>query len=311
MSQMSASERAAGATEVPVARAPYFVRKKKGISPQSIAIIVFLSMCALFFCIPLYVVVVTSFKSMDQIREGAIFALPQIWTLDAWDHAWNKACSGINCHGLKVGFWNSVMILFPSLILSIALSMVTGYALALWNVRWAGAFLFLLFICAFVPFQIIMYPLIVMTSSMKVYGTIWGVAIVHAVLAMPVLTLIFRNYYKDIPQEIMSAAVMDSGSFWKIFFEIILPMSGNILIVILILQITSIWNDYLIGVTFGGLNGQPMTVNLANLVTISTGTTNYAHNMAAALLTAIPPLVVYFVVGKLFVQGVTAGAIKG
>ena len=156
-----------------------------------------------------------------------------------------------------------------------------------------------------------MFPLISMTAAMKVYGSIWGVAIIHAVLAMPVLTLIFRNYYKDIPTEIMSAAMMDSGSFWRIFFELIVPMSGNILIVVLILQITSIWNDYLIGVTFGGLTGQPMTVNLANLITISTGTTNYVHNMAAALLTAIPPLVVYFLVGKLFVQGVTAGAIKG
>src|SRR5690606_35996629 len=107
-------------------------------------------------------------------------------------------------------FWNSVAILVPSLILSIVLSMITGYALALWNVRWASPFLFLLFICAFVPFQIIMFPLISMTSSMKVYGTLWGVALIHAVLAMPVLTLIFRNFYKDIPQEIMSAAVMDS-----------------------------------------------------------------------------------------------------
>ncbi len=311
MSQISLGERAAGATAADTFRSAYFPRTKKRITPRSIAIIVFLTMCAAFFCIPLYVVVVTSFKTMDQIREGAIFALPQVWTLEAWDHAWNHACSGIRCDGLKVGFWNSVSILFPSLILSISLAMVTGYALALWKVRWAGTFLFLLFICAFVPFQIIMYPLIVMSTTLKVYGTLWAVALMHAVLAMPVLTLIFRNYYKDIPTEIMSAALMDSGSFWRIFFEIIVPMSGNILIVILILQITSIWNDYLIGVTFGGLSGQPMTVNLANLITISTGTTNYAHNMAAALLTAIPPLVIYFLVGKLFVQGVTAGAIKG
>ncbi len=311
MSQMSLSERAAGATVTTGERPLYFPRRKKRITGRSIAVIVFLAICAAFFCVPLYVVVVTSFKTMDQIREGAIFAWPQVWTLDAWDHAWNRACSGIKCDGLKVGFWNSVSILFPSLILSISLAMVTGYALALWNVRWAGTFLFLLFICAFVPFQIIMYPLIVMSTTLKVYGTLWAVALIHAVLAMPVLTLIFRNFYKDIPTEIMSAALMDSGSFWRIFVEIILPMSGNILIVVLILQITSIWNDYLIGVTFGGLTGQPMTVNLANLITISTGTTNYAHNMAAALLTAIPPLVVYFLVGKLFVQGVTAGAIKG
>ena len=109
----------------------------------------------------------------------------------------------------------------------------------------------------------------------------------------------------------MKAAIMDSGSFWRIFGEIILPMSGNILIVVLILQITSIWNDYLIGVTFGGLGTQPMTVNLANMVTVSTGTASYNVDMAAALLTAIPPLVIYFVLGKFFVAGITAGAVKG
>jgi len=310
LSDLTIAQKALGG-EIAVRSAPYFPRKKKAITGRSIAIIVFLSICAIFFCVPLYVVIITSFKTMEQIREGAMFALPDVWTLEAWDHAWNSACSGINCNGLKVGFWNSVQILFPSLILSIGISMITGYALALWNVRWAGGFLFLLFICAFVPFQIIMFPLISMTAALKVYGNIWGVAIIHAVLAMPVLTLIFRNYYKDIPQEIMSAAVMDSGSFWKIFVEIILPMSGNILIVVLILQITSIWNDYLIGVTFGGMGSQPMTVNLANLITISTGTTRYNDNMAAALQTAIPPLVIYFFVGKLFVQGITAGAIKG
>ena len=292
-------------------RAPRFPRKPKGITGRSIAIIVFLTICAAFFCVPLYVIIVTSFKTMDQIRGGEIFSLPTTWTLDAWDSAWNNACSGINCTGLKVGFVNSLFILFPSLILSIGLSSVTGYALALWNVRWAGTFLFLLFICAFVPFQIIMIPLIVLSSALKVYGTVWGIAIVHAVLAMPILTLIFRNYYKGIPQEIMSAAMMDSGSFWRIFREIILPMSGNILIVVLILQITSIWNDFLVGLTFGGLGTQPMTVILANVVITTTGVAAYNQDMAAALLTAIPPLLIYFVLGRFFVQGITAGAIKG
>ena len=310
MTDLTAPQKALGA-EVAVRSAPYFPRRKKAITGRSIAVLVFLAICALFFCVPLYVVVVTSFKTMDQIREGAMFALPNMWTLEAWDHAWNTACSGTRCEGLKVGFWNSVSILIPSLILSIGLSIVTGYALALWNVKWAGPFLFVLFICAFVPFQIIMFPLISMTAMLKVYGSIWGVAIIHAVLAMPVLTLIFRNYYKDIPQEIMSAAVMDSGSFWKIFFEIILPMSGNILIVVLILQITSVWNDFLLGLTFGGLGTQPMSVVLANVVITTTGEAAYNENMAAALLTAIPPLFIYFVLGKFFVEGITAGAIKG
>ena len=297
--------------DIEVDRAPLFPRKKKGITGRSIAIIVFLTICAAFFCVPLYVIVTTSFKTMDQIRLGDIFSLPMPFTFDAWWSAWNDACSGIRCDGLKVGFWNSIAILFPSLAVSLALSAVTGYALALWNVKWANTFLFVLFMCAFVPFQIIMIPLIILSSGLKVYGTIWGIALVHAVLSMPILTLIFRNYYKGIPTEIMSAAMMDSGSFWKIFFQIVLPMSGNILIVVLILQITSIWNDFLIGLTFGGLGTQPMSVVLANVVITTTGEAAYNENMAAALLTAIPPLVIYFVLGKFFVQGITAGAIKG
>jgi glucose/mannose transport system permease protein len=288
-----------------------FPRKKRRISGRSIAILAFLTICALFFCVPLYVIVVTSLKSMDQIRLGDIFSLP--WHLDfsAWVTAWSKSCSGTSCHGVQAGFINSLEILFPSLILSIAVSSVTGYALALWNVKWANTFLFILFICAFVPFQIIMVPLIIVTGFLHVYGTIWGIAVVHAALAMPLLTLIFRNYYKGIPQEIMSAAMMDSGSFWRIFGEIIMPMSGNIMIVVLILQITSVWNDFLIGLTYGGIGAQPMTVILANVVITALGEANYNVDMAAALLTAFPPLIIYFVLGRFFVQGITAGAIKG
>ncbi|WEJ59783.1 carbohydrate ABC transporter permease [Devosia sp. FJ2-5-3] len=311
MSQISVTGRTAIERATTEARPVYFPRRKKGIRPRSIAILVFLTMCAAFFCVPLYVIVVTSLKTMDQIRLGEIFSLPEVWTVQPWLTAWNDACSGINCNGLKVGFVNSLAILFPSLILSLAISSVTGYALALWNVRWAGPFMFLLFMCAFVPFQIIMIPLIVLSGMLKIYGTVWGIAIVHAVLSMPLLTLIFRNYYKDIPNEIMRAAMMDSGSFWRTFFEIILPMSGNILIVVLIMQITSIWNDFLVGLTFGGLGTQPMTVILANVVITTTGEVVYNENMAAALLTAIPPLVIYFFLGKFFVQGITAGAIKG
>ena len=256
-------------------------------------------------------VIVTSFKTMDQIRLGEIFSLPMPFTFEAWWKAWDAACTGIECNGHEGRLLELGRHPLPLDHLAITLSAITGYALALWNVRWAGTFLFVLFICAFVPFQIIMIPLIIMSAGLKVYGTIWGIALVHAVLSMPILTLIFRNYYKGIPQEIMSAAMMDSGSFWRIFVEIILPMSANILIVVLILQITSVWNDFLIGLTFGGLGTQPMSVVLANVVITSTGEVRYNENMAAALLTAIPPLVIYFVLGKFFVQGITAGAIKG
>jgi glucose/mannose transport system permease protein len=285
--------------------------RRRRIRGSSIAIFVFLCMVAFFMLIPLYVVVVTSFKPIEEVTLGRIFALPVSWTIVPWDKAWNSMCTGLSCDGIKTGFWNSVAILFPSLFLSLGLSSVTGFALALWNVRWAGTFLFVLFICAFVPFQIIMIPLILIIAKLGVYGTIWAVAIVHSVLAMPLLTLIFRNFYKDVPREIISAAIVDSGSFWRIFVEIILPMSGNIMIVVLILMITTVWNDYLVGLTFGGIAAKPMTVILANSVITSRGEVVHNVNMAAALLTAIPPLVVYFALGRFFVQGITAGAIKG
>ena len=288
-----------------------YPRRKRRIRGSSIAILVFLTMCALFVCVPLYVVIVTSFKTIDQITLGQIFTLPTTWTFEPWWKAWNTLCTGLACDGIKAGFFTSLAILFPSIVFAIALSAVTGYALALWNVRWAGTFLFILFICAFVPFQIIMIPLIVLIASARIYGTVWGIAGVHAILLMPLLTLIFRNFYKDIPLELMNAAMMDSGSFWRVFFEIILPMSANIMVVVLILVITSVWNDYLVGLIFGGIGAKPMTVILANSVITSRGEVNYNVSMAAALLTAVPPLVVYFALGKFFVQGITAGAIKG
>ncbi|MCV3242752.1 carbohydrate ABC transporter permease [Mesorhizobium sp. ZC-5] len=297
----------AASAAIPVSRA----RRRKRIRGSSIAILVFLTMCAAFVSLPLYVVIVTSFKTMEQIALGEVFALPTEWTIEPWRMAWSEVCAGMTCEGVSHGFWVSMKILFPSLLLSIGISAVTGYALALWKIRWAGTFLFVLFLCAFVPFQIIMIPLVLLISSLGIFGTIWAVAIVHSILAMPLLTLIFRNFYKDVPEEIINAAIMDCGSFWRIFFEIILPMSANIMIVVLILMITTVWNDYLIGLIFGGVGTQPMTVILANTVITSFGVVKYNVDMAAALLTAIPPLIVYFALGKFFVQGITAGAIKG
>ncbi len=286
-------------------------RRRRRIRGSTIANLTFLTICALFVAIPLYVVIVTSFKTMEQIALGDIFSLPTTWTFEPWQKAWSEICAGMTCEGVKHGFFNSLKILFPSITLAIGISSVTGYALALWNVRWANTFLFVLFLCAFVPFQIIMIPLVVLTANLGIFGSIWAIAVVHAVLQMPFLTLIFRNFYKDIPSELIRAAVMDSGSFWRIFGEIILPMSGNIMVVVLILVITGVWNDYLIGLTFGGIGTQPMTVILANTVITERGEIHYNIDMAAALLTAIPPLLVYFGLGKFFVRGITAGAIKG
>ncbi len=266
---------------------------------------------AVLFAMPLYVMVVTSLKSMDEIRMGHIFALPQSPSLEAWDIAWNKAASGFLNKGLKSGFWNSVKILVPSLLMSVAVSSICGYALACWTVKGGGALLSLLLICAFVPFQIIMYPLIKMSSWVKLYNTSFGVSVVHTILAIPILTMIFKNFFASIPVDLIKAARVDGGRFLGTFVSVVLPLSGNIMIVVAILQITGIWNDFLVGLTFAKVTAYPMTVNLNNITQTQTGVRVYNVYMAAAMLTAIPPLVIYFVSGKLFIRGITAGALKG
>jgi glucose/mannose transport system permease protein len=270
-----------------------------------------LSVFAVLFAMPLYVMIVTSLKSMDEIRMGHIFALPITPSFDAWDMAWNKAASGFDNAGLKSGFWNSVIILIPSLAMSIAFSSVCGYALACWNVKMGNFLLMALLVCAFIPFQVIMYPLIKMSVAVKLYNTSFGVSVVHTVLALPILTMIFKNYFSSIPEELIKASRVDGGRFWGTFIHVVLPLSPNIMIVVAIMQITGIWNDFLVGLTFGNVKAYPMTVNLNNITQTQTGVRVYNVYMAAAMLTALPPLLIYFFSGKMFIRGITAGALKG
>jgi len=183
-----------------------------------------LAVFAVLFAMPLYVMIVTSLKSMDEIRQGHIFAWPQAASFDAWDTAWNKAASGFMKSGLKSGFWNSVVILVPSLLMSVAISSICGYALACWKVRMGNFLLNCLLVCAFIPFPIIMYPMIKMTVFMKIYNTNFGVSVVHTILALPILTMIFKNFFASIPAELIKAARVDGGRFLGTFFHIVLPL---------------------------------------------------------------------------------------
>jgi glucose/mannose transport system permease protein len=278
---------------------------------QKVVAFLVLTVFAVLFAMPLYVMIVTSLKSMDEIRMGRIFALPLKPTLQAWDYAWNTAASGFLNKGLKSGFWNSIRILIPSLTMSVVISSICGYALACWTVKVGNFLLSCLLICAFIPFQVIMYPLIKMTSFVKLYNTSFGVSVVHTILAIPILTMIFKNFFSSIPTDLIKASRVDGGRFLGTFVHVVLPLSGNIMIVIAIMQITGIWNDFLVGLTFANVSAYPMTVNLNNITQTQTGVRVYNVYMAAAMLTAIPPLVIYFISGKLFIRGITAGALKG
>ncbi len=266
---------------------------------------------AAYYALPLYVMIVTSLKGMPEIRIGNIFAPPVEVTYQPWVKAWSEACTGINCEGLSRGFWNSVQILIPSVILSIAIASVNGYALANWKFKGSEVFFTILILGAFIPYQVMIYPIVIILREMGLYGNIWGLVMVHTVFGMPILTLLFRNYFTSVPEELFKAARVDGAGFWGIYFRIMLPMSLPIFVVAIILQVTGIWNDFLFGVIYTKPADYPMTVQLNNIVNSVQGVKEYNVNMAATLLTGLVPLIIYFASGKLFVRGIAAGAVKG
>ena len=286
-------------------------RRPKRLTAGRVGVYAFLLSSALFFLLPLWIMVVTSLKTMDEIRLGNIIALPTTWTVQPWVTAWAEACTGLACTGISTGFYNSVRILIPSVILSILVGAINGYALSFWRVRGANLMFGILLAGAFIPYQVFLYPLVRLFSTIGIYDSLIGIVIVHIIFGLPVMTLLFRNFYASLPVELFKAARVDGGGFWTIFTRVLLPMSTPILIVATILQVTGIWNDFILGLTFAGRENRPMTVLLNNIVNSTQGERTYNVDMAATMLTGLVPLVVYFISGRWFVRGIAAGAVKG
>ncbi|PWJ93481.1 carbohydrate ABC transporter membrane protein 2 (CUT1 family) [Mesorhizobium loti] len=290
---------------------PYGPKPRRMFSRRNIFLYGTLFVVAAYYLLPLYVMVVTSLKGMPEIRLGNIFSPPLEITFEPWVKAWSTACTGLNCDGLSRGFWNSVRITVPSVILSIAIASVNGYALANWRFKGADLFFTILIVGAFIPYQVMIYPIVIVLREIGLYGTIWGLVLVHSIFGMPILTLLFRNYFSSMPEELFRAARVDGAGFWGIYLRIMLPMSLPIFVVAIILQVTGIWNDFLFGVIYTKPDTYPMTVQLNNIVNSVQGVKEYNVNMAATLITGLVPLIVYFISGKLFVRGIAAGAVKG
>jgi glucose/mannose transport system permease protein len=286
-------------------------KPKKTLSRNNIFLYGTLFVIAVYYAVPLYVMIVTSLKGMPEIRMGNLFAPPVEVTFEPWVKAWSEQCTGLKCDGLSTGFWNSIRITIPSVLVSIAIASVNGYALANWRFKGANFFFTILIFGAFIPYQVMIYPIVIMLREMGIYGTLTGLVIVHSIFGMPIITLLFRNYFTSLPEELFKAARVDGAGFWGIFFRVFLPMSVPIFTVAVILQVTGIWNDFLFGVVFTGPEAYPMTVQLNSIVNSVQGVKEYNVNMAATILTALVPLSIYFVSGKLFVRGIAAGAVKG
>lgn len=283
----------------------------KSLTPGRVFTYGLLLVAALFFLAPLYVMVVTSLKDADQIRNGNLLSLPTALNFESWALAWNSACTGVDCRGLKPYFLNSVVMAVPAVLISTAWGAINGYVLSMWKFRGSEVLFGFLLFGVFMPFQVVLLPMSQVLGYLGLSSSIGGLVLVHCLAGMAGTTLFFRNYYTAVPRELVNAARIDGAGFWRIFWRIVVPMSTPIMMVTLIWQFTNIWNDFLFGVAFSGADSKPVTVGLNNMANTTSSVKNYNVDMAAAIIAGLPTMLVYVLAGQYFVKGLTAGAVKG
>ncbi len=271
---------------------------------------VLLTAFALYYILPFAVVVLNSFRSLDDIGHNGLLSLPGSFSLAHWAVTWNALCVSGGCHGISPFFYNSLEIAIPATLISTMIGAVNGYVLSKWRFRGSEALFLLMTLGVFMPGQMVLLPWAITLGKLGLTNTIAGLVLIHCVQGLSFTTLFCRNYYINIPDELIRAARIDGAGFWRIFRRIVLPLSPPILIVTVIWQFTGIWNDFLFGVTFSSGAHQPITAALIGLSAAGTSVHQYNVESAAVLIGALPPLLIYLLGGRYFVRGLTQGAVK-
>ena len=254
---------------------------------------------SIFYLLPMYVMVVTGFKSFDEVSLQTMWKLPNQFALDNFIEAFKQ---------LSPHLKNSIVMVVPAALISSMLGSLNGFILAKWKFRWSDIiFPFILF-GMFIPYQSIIIPLVQFMRAAGITG-LPGLALAHIIYGIPITTLTFRNYYASLPQELLEAGKIDGATMLGVYRHILLPISIPSFVVMLIWQFTSAWNDFLFAVILTGNTQWPVTVALNNMA----GSQIIAWNvqMAASLLAALPTLLVYIFLGKYFLSGLLAGSLKG
>lgn len=269
--------------------------------PRTIGGWIILTLCvigAAYMLVPVYVIIATALSGSGGVPEFFL-AFPDAPSLDAFSSAWEKL------HGSLA---NSLQITIPAALISTALGSYNGYLLSKFHFKGSDLMFTLVLVGMFIPFQAVIIPLFQFLNMLGLQGTIPGLIIVHVVYGFPITTLIFRNYYVGIPDALVEAGSLDGAGIWRTYTHIMLPLSGPGIVVAIIFQCTNIWNDFLFGFIIASPASWPATVTLNNM--IGTTTVNYAELMAGAVFVAAPTVILYMFLGKFFVRGLTAGAVK-
>jgi len=264
-------------------------------------ILIFLLLCAAFFLMPIYVMVVTGLKEATSVSLSTMWNLPARLSGGGFMEAFER---------LRPNMGNSLMIAIPATIISACWGSVNGYLFAKWKFRGSNILFALLVFGMFIPYQSILIPLIQFLEILKLYGTIPGLVAVHVIYGLPIVSLIFRNYFANIPDEMIEAARIDGAGLIRIFTRVMLPLSLPAFVVVAIFQFTNIWNDFLFGVTIlPNPQSQPVTVAVNNL----SGSFSVDWNvvMAGSITAALPTALIYILLGRFFIRGLLAGSVKG
>ena len=271
------------------------------ISPWRYVRLALLLIGVVLVLIPVYVLIVTSFKAGGDASAARAWALPSEWTLENWAEAWET---------LSPAMGRSFAMVIPSTIISSALGCMNGFVLSRW--RFPGAdvvFTFLLF-GMFLPYQAVMIPLLSLVLALPIDSGVPSLILVHVVFGIPICTLIFRNYFETVPESLIEAAKVDGAGMLRTFWSVALPISIPGFVVVMIWQFTNAWNDFLFAVFFATPMNGPVTLALNNLANGAL-LTNYGVSMAGALLASAPTLVVYILLSKYFISGMMSGSVKG
>jgi glucose/mannose transport system permease protein len=262
----------------------------------------FLILGSVFFLLPIYVALNASFKTLGDVTRSSIWAFPTVFTLQNYIDAWND---------LDKGFLNSFLLVIPGVIISSVLGSMNGYVLSKWKFKGSNLLFTLMLFGMFIPYQSVLIPLAQFWVSLHLYATIPGLILVHVIYGIPITTLIFRNYYAGVPNELIESGTVDGAGFFGIYRSIVFPLSVPGFVVVMIWQFTAIWNEFLFAVVLNNdPKSQPVTVALAGLGASQAGT-NYGIQMAGSLMTALPTLIVYIFLGRYFIRGLLAGSVKG
>ena len=261
-----------------------------------------LALFAAIYIFPALIVLSNAFRTYPEVVRHGIIALPQGLSLDGWVDAWTRYCVSGTCEGIRANFFNSLRSTIPATVVSTALGLINGYILSKWRIRGSELIFGAMLLGVFMPGQVTLLPWAFILGKLHLYNSVNGLILIHCVQGLSFTTLFCRNFFAGVPDDLIKAAQIDGAGFWRIFRRIMLPLSPPIIVVTVIWQFTSIWNEFLYGVIFTAGNEQPVT---AALLGAGSGSQS-----AAVMIAALPPLLIYLVGGRYFVRGLTQGAIK-